>query len=160
LCARHDRTGPIDADRVRLIRDLIPLDERSPLRERGPTHAELRVPAPRAYAEAFGRDVPTDRTFVHDLVLPVRIGAYSPEWEKPQRVRLNVDVTAARPPRLAIDMRDVLSYDLIMDAIRIVAAQEHIALVETLAEQIAAFLLAHPRVLSVTVRAEKLDVGP
>src|SRR5262245_66588551 len=72
LCARHDRTGPIDADRVRLIRDLIPLDERSPLRERGPTHAELRVPAPRAYAEAFGRDVPTDRTFVHDLVLPVR----------------------------------------------------------------------------------------
>src|SRR5262245_24798987 len=160
LCARTDRTAQIDPDRVRLIRDLIPLDDRSPLREREVARADFRVPAPRAYAEGFGRDVPTDRVFVHDLVLPVRIGAYSHEWEKPQRVRLNVAVTATRPQRLAIDMRDVLSYDVIMDAIRIVAAQEHIALVETLAEQIAAFLLAHPRVLSVTVRAEKLDVGP
>ena len=31
---------------------------------------------------------------------------------------------------------------------------------ETLAERIAAVLLAHARVTSVTVRVEKLDVGP
>jgi dihydroneopterin aldolase len=57
-------------------------------------------------------------------------------------------------------MRDVLSYDVIMDAIRIVVASGHIPLVETLAERIAAGLLEYPRVTSVTVRVEKLEVGP
>jgi dihydroneopterin aldolase len=33
-------------------------------------------------------------------------------------------------------------------------------LVETLAERVAAFILAHPRVVGATVRIEKLDVGP
>ena len=79
---------------------------------------------------------------------------------KPQNVRFNVEVTAARPARAAADMRHVLSYDVIMDAIRLVVAREHIALVEALAERIAEFLLVHPRVVSVTVRVEKLDLGP
>jgi dihydroneopterin aldolase len=57
-------------------------------------------------------------------------------------------------------MNDVFSYDLITDAIRVIVAQEHIALVETLAERIAASVLTHPRVASVTVRIEKLEIGP
>jgi dihydroneopterin aldolase len=40
-----------------------------------------------------------------------------------------------------------------------VAAQEHIAFVETLAERIAALILTYPRVAGVTVRIEKLDIG-
>jgi (5-formylfuran-3-yl)methyl phosphate synthase len=160
LCARHDRKGRIDPECVRLIRDLIPLDGRGGIDERASERGDGRLSAPRRYAEGFSQDVPTDRIFVRDFVLPIRIGAYSHERQNPQSVRLDVDVTAARASRAAIDMRDVLSYDLILDAIRIVAAQEHIALVETLAEQIAAFLLGHPRVVSVKVRAEKLDVGP
>jgi dihydroneopterin aldolase len=90
----------------------------------------------------------------------VNIGAYAHERGKPQNVRFNVEVTAARPMRPAADMRHVLSYDLIMDAIRLVAAREHIALVEALAERIAEVLLAHARVVSVTVRVEKLELGP
>jgi dihydroneopterin aldolase len=160
LCARHDRKGRIDPNCVRLIRDLMPLDARSGTNELTSERSDLRLSGPRRYAEGFSQDVPTDRIFVRDFVLSIRIGAYSHERQNPQSVRLDVDVTAARASRAALDMRDVLSYDLIMDAIRIVAAQEHIALVETLAEQIAAFLLGHPRVVSVRVRAEKLDVGP
>jgi (5-formylfuran-3-yl)methyl phosphate synthase len=57
-------------------------------------------------------------------------------------------------------MWHVLSYDVIMDAIRLVVVREHIVLVEALAERIAESLLAHPRVVSVTVRVEKLDLGP
>jgi dihydroneopterin aldolase len=57
-------------------------------------------------------------------------------------------------------MRDVFSYDVITDAIRMIVAQEHIALVEMLAERIAAVVLTHPRVASATVSVEKLDVGP
>ena len=41
-----------------------------------------------------------------------------------------------------------------------VVAQEHIALMETLAERIAALILTYPRVASITVKVEKLDVGP
>jgi dihydroneopterin aldolase len=49
---------------------------------------------------------------------------------------------------------------LITDAIRMIVAEEHIALAEMLAERIAAVLLAHRRVASVTVRIEKLEIGP
>jgi dihydroneopterin aldolase len=41
-----------------------------------------------------------------------------------------------------------------------IVAREHIAFIETLAERIAASVLAHQRVASVTVRIEKLDIGP
>ena len=53
-------------------------------------------------------------------------------------------------------MRDALSYDLIIDGIRVLVAREHFAFVEMLAERIAAFAQTHPRVSSVTVRVEKL----
>jgi dihydroneopterin aldolase len=74
-------------------------------------------------------------------------------------VRLNVEARIYRGDRVAEDMGDVFSYDLIKDSIRMVAAQEHIAFVETLAERIAGLILTYPRVASVTVRIEKLDIG-
>jgi (5-formylfuran-3-yl)methyl phosphate synthase len=54
----------------------------------------------------------------------------------------------------------VFSYDLITDSIRMIVADEHIALVEILAERIARVLLSYPRATSVVVRVEKLEVGP
>jgi dihydroneopterin aldolase len=100
-----------------------------------------------------------DRIFVRDFVLPVRIGAYAHERDRLQRVRFNVDVAVRRPAHAIEDIGDVLSYDIITDGIRMVAAQEDIALLETLAERIAAVVLAHARAAGVTVRVEKLDVG-
>ena len=150
LCAGHDRGGCLDPHAVNLIRELIPRQDQQP--------ADDVVPA--LHPLAFARDGATDRIFVRDFVMPVSVGAYAHERGKPQDVRFNVEVTAARPMRPAADMRHVLSYDLIMDAIRLVVAREHMALVEALAERIAEFLLAHPRVVSVTVRVEKLELGP
>jgi dihydroneopterin aldolase len=150
LCGGHDRARRLDPHAVNLIRELIPREDQHP--------ADDAVPA--LHPLAFARDGATDRIFVRDFVIPVSIGAYAHERGKPQNVRFNVEVTAARPTRPAADMRHVLSYDLIMDAIRLVAAREHIALVEALAERIAEVLLAHPRVVSVTVRVEKLELGP
>jgi (5-formylfuran-3-yl)methyl phosphate synthase len=49
---------------------------------------------------------------------------------------------------------------LITDSIRMVTAQEHISLIETLAERVAALILTHRRVKSVTIRVEKLEAGP
>jgi dihydroneopterin aldolase len=159
LCADHDRGGSIDPAAVRLIRELIPLDPRS--RVVAPS-AGKRDQHPIAWGYAAERDPEggTDRIFVHDFVIPVRVGAYAREREKPQNVRFNVDATIIRHSRAIETMRDVVSYDVIMDGIRLVVARAHTPLVETIAERVASFLLVHPRVINVTVRVEKLDVGP
>ena len=160
LCVDGDRRGRINPVSLRLIRELIPLDPRSRVGEPAATNADYRLLAARGYSVDAGKDAATDRIFVHDFVMPVRIGAYAREHDKPQNVRFNVDVTVTRPGHTAEDMRDVFSYDVIMDGIRIIVASGHIPLVETLAERVAASILTHARVVGVTVRVEKLDVGP
>ena len=64
-----------------------------------------------------------------------------------------------RTGRAAEDMRDVFSYDLITDGIRMLVGAGHVALAETLAERIAAMVLGHPRVTKVVVRVQKLQTG-
>lgn len=125
-----------------------------------PAKVDYRLLAARGYSIDPHKDEGTDRIFVHDFVLPVRIGTYARERDKPQNVRFNVDVRVLRASHAPEDMRDVFSYDIITDSIRMVVAEDHIALVEMLAERIAAVVLTHPRVISATVRVEKLDVGP
>ena len=97
--------------------------------------------------------------FVRDFVLLARVGAYAHEREKPQNVCFNVDVKVRRTDHSVEDMRDVFSYDVITDGIRIIVTREHIAFLETLAERVAMSVLAHPRAVSVMVRVEKLDLG-
>lgn len=100
-----------------------------------------------------------DRIFIHDYILPVSAGAYAFEKTKQQRVRFAV---SAHVPRSAAarDMADVFSYDIILDTIAAVIAEGHFDLLETLAEAIAARLLAHPAVRRLTLKLEKLDAGP
>ena len=161
LCAAGDRTGSLDPAAIDEIRGLIPVDLRRMTRDRSaPGKVDYRLLAARGYSVDPRRDDNTDRVFVHDFVLPVRIGAYARERDKPQNVRFNIDLKVLRASHAPEHMRDVLSYDVITDSIRMIVAQEHIALVEMLAERIAAVVLTHPRVASATVRVEKLDVGP
>jgi (5-formylfuran-3-yl)methyl phosphate synthase len=159
LCAGHDRKAPIDAGAVAAVRALIPTDGRSLQHDRGTApEPDYRILAARGYS--IDPNKATDRIFVRDFDLPVSVGAYRYEHAKPQKVRFNIEARVYRGDHVAENMSDVFSYDLITDAIRMVAAQEHIALVETMAERIAASVLAHPRVASVTVRIEKLEIGP
>jgi (5-formylfuran-3-yl)methyl phosphate synthase len=162
LCANEDRTSVISPYALDIIRGLIPRETRRidagviPL-----PRVDYRLLAARGYSlESHRNNAETDRIFVRDFTLPVRIGAYARERNNPQRVRFDVDVEVFRPEHVPEDMRDVVSYDLIMDSIRMIIAQEHISLIETLAERISALILLHPRVSSVTVRAEKVELGP
>ncbi len=91
---------------------------------------------------------------MHDLVMPVAIGAYDFERGHTQRVRFNIDVDVRRASAQAEDMRDVFSYDLVVDAIKLILSRGHVALVETLAEQIATALLAHGSVVAIKVRVK------
>lgn len=160
LCTGEDRNAPLSAAAIDIVRGLIPKDLRRIDAGSPPSFKlDYRLLAARGYSLEPNKDDGSDRIFLSDFVLPVRIGAYTHERGKTQNVRFNVDVGVRRADRLAEDMRDVVSYDLIADSIRMVAAQEHIALVEALAERIAALILTHPRVTSVTVRVEKLEVG-
>jgi dihydroneopterin aldolase len=159
LCAGHDRQARVDPGAVAAVRALIPADApMQPCEAEAGWKVDYRILAARGYS--VDPEKATDRVFVRDFDLPVSIGAYLHEHTKPQKVRFNVEARIYRSDRVAENMNDVFSYDLITDAIRMLAAREHIALIETLAERIAASVLTHPRVASVTVRIEKLDIGP
>ena len=102
-----------------------------------------------------------DRVFVHDFVLDCEIGVYTNERGVTQRVRFSVDVGLTPPPSAIEDNIDrTFDYDLIIKGIKGLIARGHISLVETLAEDVAALCLAHPRTAAVTVRIEKLDKEP
>lgn len=162
LCRGQDRTARIDPEAFRIVRELIPPAPGTAAdRDGAPSRVDYRLLAARGYSiDPDEQGATRDRIFVRDLVLPVRVGAYAREHDKPQNVRFNVDVELLRPPRAAEDMRGVFSYDVVIDGIKMIVAQEHILLLEMLAERVAALVLAHARVAAVTVRVEKLDVAP
>jgi FolB domain-containing protein len=156
LCGPGGRTATLDLARTQDVRALIPPEDRDPSRQ----DVDYRLLAARGYAPAVAdEDSKVDLVFVNDLVLPVFIGAYARERDAPQKVRFAVTASVLRAGREAADMRDVVSYDLITDGIRLLVGTGHITLVETLAERIATMVLNHPRVAKVMVRVEKLETG-
>lgn len=97
--------------------------------------------------------------FVRDLVVDSSIGVYAHEREATQRVRVNVDLAVREHTApLGDDLANVVSYEDVTKGVEAIIARGHINLVETLADEIAAMCLEDPRVRSVRVRVEKLDV--
>ena len=81
------------------------------------------------------------------------------EKEKPQRIRINLDLAVKETPTAVEDrLADVVSYEDVADGIRAMVADRHVNLVETLAERIADMCLKDERVQAARVRIEKLDV--
>jgi len=160
LCDQHDRRAGLDAAELKLIRGLIPQDPRNVQAERAEQkERDYWALAARGYPGEPKDDAAVDRVFVQDFEIPVRVGAYENERSHPQRVRFNVNAEVTRATKPAQDMRDVLSYDIITDGIRLIVAEGHITLLETLAERIATLLLDHPQVQRVTVKIEKVEIG-
>lgn len=104
--------------------------------------------------------------FLRDLLLPASIGVHPHEHAAAQRVRINVDLGVeddgarplSRPSVGRDDLRRVVDYEGVADAVRAIVAAGHVMLVETLAERIAESCLSDPRVHLARVRVEKLDV--
>ncbi|MDN5568095.1 MAG: dihydroneopterin aldolase [Paracoccus sp. (in: a-proteobacteria)] len=102
-----------------------------------------------------------DRIFLRDYVLSAEIGAFQSERGMDQRLRFNVTVDLRHSVAGADDHVDhILSYDVLTQAVTTALADQRYNLVETLAEKIAAEVLAHPRAAQVAVTVEKLDRGP
>jgi dihydroneopterin aldolase len=100
------------------------------------------------------------RIFLRNYVVDANIGIHAHEKNGAQRVALNVDVFV--PLALSTPHHDriheVIDYDFIRLAIEHRIEQGHINLQETLVDDIARALLAHPAVRAVRVSSEKPDV--
>jgi dihydroneopterin aldolase len=100
------------------------------------------------------------RLFLRNYVVDANIGIHAFEKEGAQRLALNVDLyvpLALSTPRHD-KIHEVLDYDFIRLTIRHRIDQGHINLQETLVDDIARSLLAHPAVRAVRVASEKPDV--
>jgi 7,8-dihydroneopterin aldolase/epimerase/oxygenase len=100
------------------------------------------------------------RIFLRNYVVDANIGIHAHEKNGAQRVALNVDVFV--PLSLSTPRHDriheVIDYDFIRTAIKHRIEQGHINLQETLVDDVARALLAHPAVRAVRVSSEKPDV--
>ncbi len=107
---------------------------------------------------AQGKRAPS-RVFISDMVLECSIGIHPHEHDKPQRVRINVDLwIGENPTPIDDDIVNVVSYEDIVSGIESYLGRGHINLIETAAERVAELCLADSRVIKVRVRFEKLDV--
>ena len=100
------------------------------------------------------------RIFLREVLLDANIGIHDFERAGSQRLVINVDVfvpLAVSTPRHD-RISEVLDYDFVRMTIRRRIEQGHINLQETLIDEIARSLLAHPSVAAVRVASEKPDV--
>ncbi|WP_236024871.1 dihydroneopterin aldolase [Arenibaculum pallidiluteum] len=98
---------------------------------------------------------------VRDLELDCRIGVHGHEKLRSQRVRINIVASVSLPRRpVADDLREVVSYEYLVDGVRRLASGGHVELVETLAIRILDLCFAEPRVTRASVTVEKPEVVP
>jgi dihydroneopterin aldolase len=98
---------------------------------------------------------------VRGLVLLCNIGIRRAERDRPQRVRISVELTAAPDATYpGDDRRRVINYEHVIAVIRKIAGSGHIDLCEGFAQRICDACFEDPRVAHMRVRVEKLDVFP
>ncbi len=102
------------------------------------------------------------RVFLRDHEVWINIGVHDFEKRGEQRVLINVDLyvpLAVSTPH-ADQLDEVVDYDFIRRSVMGRVARGHIHLQETLADDVLALMLAHPRVRAARVSTAKPDVYP
>jgi dihydroneopterin aldolase len=102
------------------------------------------------------------RLFLKDHVVQVQIGAHAFEKTAPQRLIFNVElfVPYAQSTPSKDQLHEVVDYDFVRQVIAARVKQGHIELQETLCDELATQLLAHPGVWAVRLSTCKPDVYP
>ena len=96
---------------------------------------------------------------VRGLVLMCSIGIRRAERDRPQRVRVSVELTATAEAGFpGEDRRRVINYEKVVAAIRQIAASGHIDLCEGFAARICEACFADSRVGHIRAEVEKLDI--
>ncbi|QAU32686.1 dihydroneopterin aldolase [Janthinobacterium sp. 17J80-10] len=102
------------------------------------------------------------RLFLRNYEVQINIGVHDFEKKGEQRVLINVDLfipLALSTPK-ADQLEEVVDYDFMRSSIARRMAEGHIHLQETLCDDVARAMLAHPKVRAVRVSTEKPDVYP
>jgi 7,8-dihydroneopterin aldolase/epimerase/oxygenase len=100
------------------------------------------------------------RIFLREVLLDANIGIHAFERAGAQRLVVSVDMfvpLALSTPRHD-KINEVVDYDFVRTTIRNRIEQGHINLQETLVDDLARALLAHPAAIAVRVSSEKPDV--
>jgi 7,8-dihydroneopterin aldolase/epimerase/oxygenase len=102
------------------------------------------------------------RLFLRDYAVWINIGVHDFEKKGEQRVLINVDLyiplALSTPTKDKLD--EVVDYDFIRRTVMERVSRGHIHLQETLADDVLALMLAHPRVRAAMVSTAKPDVYP
>jgi dihydroneopterin aldolase len=98
------------------------------------------------------------RMFLHGLEADGLIGVYPHEKERPQRIRIDLDLWVRHSGGTLEDrFEQVVDYEDLATRVRRTVVAQHTNLVETLADRIAALCLSDQRVMRVRVRVVKPD---
>ncbi|MBS0961043.1 MULTISPECIES: dihydroneopterin aldolase [Acetobacter] len=99
--------------------------------------------------------------FINNMLIDAYIGVFPHELNVTQRIRVSVAFGVPDRNDLEVgqdDLSRTVSYEHVVRLVHQIIAEGHVRLVETLAERIAAGVLADQRVQVVRVKIEKLDV--
>ncbi len=102
------------------------------------------------------------RVFLRNFEVMSSIGVHDFEKRDQQRVLFNVELYVPLADSTPTDdeLHEVVDYDFIRDTIVQRLSQGHTQLQETLCDDIARTLLAHPKVRAVRLSTQKPDVYP
>lgn len=95
------------------------------------------------------------RIVIRDLELSAKIGVYTHERLDAQLIRINISLSVGTGP-IADRIEEVVSYEEVVERVKVLVAKGHVNLAETLAERIADLCLGYPDVAEAWVRLEKL----
>ena len=97
--------------------------------------------------------------FVRDLEVMATLGIHEHEKLKAQRIIVNIDLSVKEgDDPMVDDIRNVVSYEIVVKKVEAIIARGHVNLVETLAELFAEACLKDKRVVAARVRIEKPDI--
>ena len=102
------------------------------------------------------------RLFLRNYEVMINIGVHDFEKRGEQRVLINVDlyIPLAQSTPKDDQLEEVVDYDFMRVTVAKRMAQGHVHLQETLCDDVARAMLAHPRVRAVRVSTMKPDVYP
>ena len=102
------------------------------------------------------------RLFLRNFEVMINIGVHEFEKQGEQRVLINVElyIPLALSTPTGDQLDEVVDYDFMRETVAKRMALGHIQLQETLVDDVARAMLAHPRVRAVRVSTMKPDVYP
>ena len=94
--------------------------------------------------------------FVRDLKVNATVGVHDHEKKGPQPLLISIDLTVRElPGTVSVNLDRVVCYEDVVSNVQAICEEDHVNLIETLAERIAASCLKDARVHAVRVRVEK-----